>query len=297
MHFYSGQPMHFYSGVDTRMINPGFSRRFATNRGALIGLALLGVVLLAAVLAPLLFPGDPLDIVGPPLSPPFADWRFPLGTDRLGRDLLAGLAHGARASLLVGLVSALGAILIGVLVGSVAGYFGGWADESLMRLTETFQTVPGFILALALIAVLGAGLPSVALAIALVSWTGPARITRAEFLSLRSREFVDAARVLGLGHGRIIFGEILPNALAPIIVLGSVIVASAILIESALSYLGLGDPNRATWGQMIAGGRSVFRSAWYVSAIPGFAILLTVLAVSLVGEGLTDAANPRTGER
>ena len=279
------------------MIRRSFTQRFSTNRGALAGLALLGLVVLVAAAAPLLFPGDPLDIVGRPLLEPFEDWRLPLGTDRLGRDILSGLAHGARASLFVGLVAALGAILIGILIGSAAGYFGGWIDEALMRLTETFQTVPAFILALALIAVMGPGVVSIAVAIALVSWTGPARITRAEFLTLKQREFVSASRILGQGHGHIIFREILPNALAPIIVLGSVIVASAILIESALSYLGLGDPNRATWGQMIAGGRAVFRTAWYVSAIPGFAILLTVLAVSLVGEGLTDAANPRTGRR
>ena len=274
-----------------------FAERFRTNRGALAGAALLVLVVLAAAAAPLLFPSDPLDIVGRPLLEPFTDPRFPLGTDRLGRDILAGLAHGARASLLVGLVAAFGAILIGILVGAVAGYFGGWTDEVLMRLTETFQTVPGFILALALIAVMGPGIVSVAVAIALVSWTGPARITRAEFLTLRQREFVSAARILGLGHTHIIFREILPNALAPIIVLGSVIVAAAILIESALSYLGLSDPNRITWGQMIAGGRPVFRTAWFVSAIPGVAILLTVLSVSLVGEGLTDAANPRTGQK
>ena len=279
------------------MIQRSFAERFRTNRGALAGAALLLLVVIAAAAAPLLFPGDPLDIVGRPLLEPFVDTRFPLGTDRLGRDILAGLAHGARASLLVGLVAAFGAILIGILVGAVAGYFGGWTDELLMRLTETFQTVPGFILALALIAVMGPGIVSVAIAIALVSWTGPARITRAEFLTLREREFVSAARVLGLGHGHIIFREILPNALAPIIVLGSVIVAAAILIESALSYLGLSDPNRITWGQMIAGGRPVFRTAWFVSAIPGVAILLTVLSVSLVGEGLTDAANPRTGRK
>lgn len=279
------------------MIQRSFAERFRTNRGALAGAALLLLVVLAAAAAPLLFPGDPLDIVGRPLLEPFTDPRFPLGTDRLGRDILAGLAHGARASLLVGLVAAFGAILIGILVGAVAGYFGGWTDEVLMRLTETFQTVPGFILALALIAVMGPGIVSVAIAIALVSWTGPARITRAEFLTLRQREFVSAARILGLGHGHIIFREILPNALAPIIVLGSVIVAAAILIESALSYLGLSDPNRITWGQMIAGGRPVFRTAWFVSAIPGVAILLTVLSVSLVGEGLTDAANPRTGRK
>ena len=279
------------------MMHRGFAERFKTNRGGIAGLVILGLVILAAAAAPLLFPGDPLDIVGRPLTEPFDDWRFPLGTDRLGRDILSGLAHGARASLFVGLVAALGAILIGILIGSAAGYFGGWIDESLMRLTETFQTVPAFILALALIAVMGPGVVSIAIAIALVSWTGPARITRAEFLTLKQREFVAASRVLGQSDSHIIFRDILPNALAPIIVLGSVIVASAILIESALSYLGLGDPNRATWGQMIASGRSVFRSAWYVSAIPGFAILLTVLAVSLVGEGLTDAANPRTGRR
>lgn len=267
--------------------------RFLRTPSGVLGTVLLAAVAGAAVFAPAIAPGDPLAMAGRPMLAPFADPALPLGTDRLGRDVLAGLLHGARASLLVGLAAALAALGIGVAVGTTAGYLGGWADELLMRLTDAFQTVPGFILALALVSVLGPSLASVVAAIALNAWTGPARVVRAEVLSLRRRDFVDAYRVLGMPSWRIAFVEVLPNALPPVVSLGAVVVAGAILIEAALSFLGLGDPNRASWGAMIAEGRAVLRTSWHLAAIPGAAIALTVLAVSLVGEGLTEALTPR----
>jgi peptide/nickel transport system permease protein len=267
--------------------------RFARSGGGLAGAILLGFIAAGALTAPLLFPGDPLAIAGRPLTPPFSDAALPLGTDRLGRDVLALLAHGARVTLAVALAAALGALVLGTVIGTLAGFLGGWIDEALMRLTEAFQTVPGFILALALVSVLGASVESIVAAIALSSWTGPARLVRAEILSLKRRDFVDAYRVLGQHPLETAFREVLPNALPPVVTLAAVIVASAILVEAALSYLGLGDPNVATWGGMIAEGRAVLRTAPYLSAVPGVAIILTVLAVNLVGEGVNEALSPR----
>lgn len=270
-----------------------FWRRFRRNRAALLGLALFVVVVLMALSAGIVEPGSPLRRAGAPLTPPFTDWAVPLGTDQLGRDILAGILYGARISLLIGVVATLVSIAIGVLIGAVSGYFGGWVDDVLMRVTEAFQTIPNFVLLLTLVAILGSSIEWIALAIGIVSWTAPARMVRAEFMSLRGREFVDAARNLGVSNIAIIFREILPNALPPIIVYASVIMALAILLESALAFLGLGDPNYASWGNMIGQGRAVLRSAWYCAAIPGIAIVLTVLSFSLVGEGLNDAMNPR----
>ena len=270
-----------------------FWRRYRRNRAAVLGLVLLGGVLAMAALAGFYEPGNPLRRAAAPLIPPFTDLAVPLGTDQLGRDILAGILHGARISLLIGLVATLLSIGFGVLVGAVAGYFGGWVDDVLMRITEAFQTVPNFVLLLALVAILGSRIEYIVLAIAIVSWTAPARLARAEFMALRKREFVEAVRNLGVGHTSIIFREILPNALPPVIVYASVIMALAILLESALAFLGLGDPNHASWGNMIGQGRAVLRTDWYVAAIPGVAIVLTVLSFSLVGEGLNEALNPR----
>lgn len=268
-------------------------RRFRRNRAALFGLGLFAIVVLMAATAGLVEPTDPLRRAGPPLTAPFTDWSVPLGTDQLGRDILAGIFHGARISLLIGVVATLVSIAIGVVIGAVSGYFGGWVDDLLMRVTEAFQTIPNFVLLLTLVAILGSSMEWIALAIGIVSWTAPARMVRAEFMSLREREFVDAARNLGVSNTAIIFREILPNALPPIIVYASVIMALAILLESALAFLGLGDPNYASWGNMIGQGRAVLRTAWFCVAIPGIAIVLTVLSFSLVGEGLNDALNPR----
>ncbi|MCV0380877.1 ABC transporter permease [Nitratireductor sp.] len=253
------------------------------------GLCLLVLLAAMALAAPLLFPGDPLAIVGRPLTAPFTDPALPLGTDRLGRDVAAGLMHGAQTSLLVGLATALVALAAGALVGTVAGLAGGLVDEALMRVVDAFQIVPGFLLALAFVSVTGASLPVIIFAIALGAWTGPARLVRAEVLSIRERDYVAAARVIGMHPAEIALREVLPNALPPVLALTAVIVATAVLVEAALSFLGLGDPNVVTWGSMIAEGRNVLRTAPHLSIVPGLGLVATVLGVYLLGEGLADA--------
>jgi peptide/nickel transport system permease protein len=274
-----------------------FLQRFGRSRRGRLGLVLLALIVLAGLAAPVLYPGDPLDIVGRPLLAPLVDGRFALGTDRLGRDVAAGLVHGARISVGIGLVAALAALGLGLAIGTTAGFLGGWVDEGLMRLTEAVQTVPSFILALALVSLLGPSLHSIVLAIAIGSWTAPARLVRAEILSLRGRDFVDACRVVGMGWFEIAFRQLLPNALPPVIALAGIMVAAAILIESALAFLGLSDPNLVSWGSMVANGRAVLRSATWLVAIPGAAIAVTVLAVALVGDGIADALATREGIR
>ena len=273
-----------------------FLRRFARNKGALIGAAVLALVVALALLAPFLFPEDPWEITGPPFRRP-GEMGFLLGTDTLGRDVAAGIAHGARVTLLLSLVSTAVALSIGVVLGAIAGYHGGWVDDLVMRFTEFFQTIPNFILLVVLVVIFTPSITSIVVAIGIVSWPPLARIVRGEFLTLRSREFVQAAEVLGQGSGRIIFGEILPNALSPVIVSASLMVATAVLLESALSFLGLGDPNLMSWGYMIGASRTVIRQAWWISCFPGIAIALTVLALNLVGEGLSDALNPRLARK
>lgn len=269
-----------------------FWRRYRRNKGAVVGLVVLVVVIIMAATAPWLFPGSPWDMASAPFLPP-GEMDMLLGTDSLGRDVAAGIAHGARVSLLVGAISTVVALSIGVTLGAIAGYLGGWVDDVVMRFTEFFQTIPSFVLAILLVAIFTPTIRSVVGAIAIVSWPPVARVVRAEFLSLRGREFVQAAEVLGKSRLSIVLGDILPNALSPIIVLASLMVASAILLESALSFLGLGDPNLMTWGFLIGSGRSVIRLAWWMSVFPGVAIFLTVLSLNLVGEGLSDALNPR----
>ncbi|MDO5603644.1 MAG: ABC transporter permease [Paracoccus sp. (in: a-proteobacteria)] len=268
-------------------------RRFRRNRAAVLGLILFVAVLAAALLADVITPGNPLRRAGDPLTHPLVNAATPLGTDQLGRDILAGIMHGARISLLIGVAATLISITIGIVIGALSGYFGGWVDDLLMRVTEAFQTIPSFILLLTLVAIFGSTIENIVIAIGVVSWTSPARMVRAEFMTLRQREFVDAARNLGVSNLSIIFREILPNALPPVIVFASVVMATSILMESALAFLALGDPNYASWGNMIGQGRAVLRTDWYCTVIPGIAILLTVLSFSLMGEGLNDALNPR----
>lgn len=270
-----------------------FLKLYFRSPPAVIGLVLLILVLAMAATADWLYPRDPLALAGRPLIWPFSNPRFLLGTDNSGRDIAAQIFHGARISLLIGLVATAISVLIGITIGAFAGYYGDWVDTALMRVTEAFQTLPNFILLLVLVAVFGSTITTVTIAIGIVSWPASARLTRAEFLSLRNREFVQAGRTLGLRDIKLIFGEILPNALPPVIVYASVVMAIAILLESALAFLKLSDPNVASWGNLIGAGRDVLRVQWYVSAIPGVAILVTVLAVSLVGQGLNDALNPR----
>ena len=268
-------------------------RAFLTNPAALAGSVLLLIMVALALTASMVFPGDPLDMAARPMLAPLQDPQFLLGSDSLGRNVAAGLAHGARVSLAVGLTAATLSLLIGVLIGALGGYFGGWLDDLLVRLTELVQTVPSFLLVIVLVAIGQPSVQVIVLAIGLASWPMIARLVRAEFRSLRESEFVMAARSQGFGHGRIIFQEILPNALPPVIVSVSVLVATAILMESALAFLGLGDPNVVSWGSMIGEGRAHLRTAWSLSALPGTAIVITVLSLNLVGDGLNDALNPR----
>ncbi|HWT09003.1 MAG TPA: ABC transporter permease [Roseomonas sp.] len=268
-------------------------KAYARSPSALIGTAILVALLVMGLGASWFYPNDPLGLAGRPLQWPGANPRFPLGTDPSGRDIAAQLFHGARISLLIGFVATSIAVVIGIAIGAVAGFYGGMVDTALMRVTEAFQTLPNFLLLLVLVAVFGSTMETVTVAIGLVSWPPVARLTRAEFLSLRTREFVQACRVQGLGDVHLILREVLPNALPPVIVYASVVMAVAILLESALAFLQLSDPNVPSWGNLIGLGRNVLRTEWYVSAIPGVAILLTILGVSLVGQGLNDALNPR----
>ena len=245
------------------------------------GLLLLAVIAIAFG-ADWLFPGDPQDMVAAPTLWPGEDPSFPLGTDSLGRDIASGLAHGALVSLLVGVSAAAIGLAIGMTVGALGGYFGGWVDNVLERVTV----------------IVAIGQPNarvIALAIGLASWPTVARLVRAQFRALRHADFVMAARSLGYGTPRIILGEILPNAMAPVIVTVSVLVANAILTEAGLSFLNLGDPNLVSWGSMIGDGRALLRTAWFVAALPGAAIAITVLALNLAGDGLNDVLNPRSG--
>ena len=273
-----------------------FIRAFLRNRGAILGLVLLLGVFAMGATAPIFFPFSPWDMRGVPFMAP-GEMGFLLGSDSLGRDVAAGIAHGAFVSLLVGGVSTVAALAIGVSLGALAGYAGGAVDDAVMRFTEFFQTIPSFVFAVVLVAIFTPSLSSIVAAIAIVSWPPVTRVVRAEFLTLRTREFVQAAEVLGHSRLTIVFREILPNALSPIIVLASLMVATAILLESSLSFLGLGDPNLMSWGFLIGSGRSVIRLAWWMSVFPGIAIFITVLALNLVGEGLSDALNPRLARR
>jgi peptide/nickel transport system permease protein len=269
-----------------------FARRFFSQPTALIGFALFVAIALVALLAPVIFARGPFSIVGMPLLPPGAPGLL-AGSDVLGRDMAVGLAYGARISLLVGIASTVCAVGIGALLGAVAGYYGGLVDDLLMRVTEFFQIIPSFVLLMVLVAFLQPSLGSTVIGIALVTWPQVARVVRGEFLLLRSREFVQAARTLGESDIRIIFTQILPNALPPIVVVSSMLVGSAILTESALSFLGLGDPNLLSWGSMIGGARSAMWVAWWTTVLPGLSIMVTVLALNFIGDGLNDALNPR----
>jgi peptide/nickel transport system permease protein len=267
-----------------------FFSRFARHRAALLGLVVLVAVLSLAIAGPFLYPRDAFELVGQPFLEPFG--KYLLGTDSLGRDVAAGIVQGARTSLSIGALAAVVATILGALVGGFAGYFGGKIDSALMRMTEFFQTIPSFIFAILLVALLQPSIRSVVIAIVVVSWPPMARLVRGEFLAMRNREFVQACIGMGMSDMRVIFAHVLPNCLSPIIVSGSLLVATAILTESGLSFLGLGDPNVMSWGYMIGAGRDFLRHAWWLCAIPGIAIMLTVLAINLVGDGLNDALNP-----
>jgi len=267
--------------------------RLWRNRLAISGLALVLGLCAAALLAHWLAPYDPdfidLKQVLMPPSPAHL-----LGTDTLGRDVLSRIIFGARVSLLVGFVAVGIATLIGVLVGALAGYYGGALDQILMRLVDLMLCFPTIFLILAVIAVLGPNIWNIMAVIGLTSWMGVARLVRAEFLSLREREFVVAARALGASDARLIWRHLLPNALTPVMVSATLGVAGAILVESSLSFLGLGvQPPTPSWGNMLTMGKDNIEIAWWLSVFPGLAILVTVMSYNLLGEGIREAIDPR----
>ena len=274
-----------------------FWKRYSRNWGAVFGLLIIVVVCALALLAPYLYEDSPWMMVATPLIPPLTDPAYPFGTDMLGRDITAGLVWGARVSLMVGLLSTVISLAFGIVIGTTAGFFGGWIDDALMRFTEFFQTIPQLALTVVIVAVMSPSLWSITAAITAVSWPPAARLVRSEFLSLRQREFVQAAVVIGQKPGRIIWAQILPNAMSPVIVSASFMVATAILTESALAFLGLGDRNLMSWGFMIGASRTMIREAWWMCVWPGVAIMLTVLAINLIGEGVNDALNPQLRKR
>ena len=270
-------------------------RVFARNPSALAGVLLLAVILAVTIFGPMVMQADPFEIAGAPMTPPGADAL--MGTDYLGRDVLTGMVYGGRATLLVGVVAAVLSMAIGLTVGALAGYYGGWIDETLMRITEFFQVLPTLLFAMVLVTLFSPSLATIAVAIGVVSWTGTARLARGEFLRLKRREYVLAERVIGAGDARIIWRVILPNALAPLIVSATLAIGMAILFEAGLSFLGLGDPNIMSWGLMIGSNRPYILTAWWAVTLPGAAIFVTVLAVSLIGDGLNDALNPNSRGR
>ena len=269
---------------------------FCKNKSAVAALGLLILIVIAAIFGPTLYPTDPFEMVWMPFSPP-GEEGFLLGTDYLGRDLLSMIISGAKVSLMIGLSAALMSVFIGVTVGALAGFYQGVVEEVLMRITEFFQVLPTLLFSMVLVALFGASLPMITFAIGIVSWTAVARITRSEFLRIRELEYVMASRASGASNAKLMFTIILPNALPPIIVQSALMVGSAILFEAGLSFLGLTDPNVVSWGQIIGSNRQYILDAGYTVTIPGIAIFVTVLAISLVGDGLNDALNPKLRQR
>lgn len=268
-------------------------KRFAQNPLAILGLAIVYVLALAAIFAQWLAPSDPFAIdTGHILEPP--SWNHPLGTDSLGRDCFSRLLFGARISLLVGFVAVGLATAIGTALGAVAGFHGRWIDGIIMRAVDIMLCFPTIFLIMAVIAFLEPSIWNIMAVIGLTGWMGVARLVRAEFLTLREREFVMAARISGASNLQIIFSHILPNAAAPILVSATLGVGGAILTESALSFLGIGvQPPTPSWGNMLTEGKDNLEVAWWLSVFPGLAILVTVLGYNLLGEGLRDALDPR----
>jgi peptide/nickel transport system permease protein len=268
-------------------------RRFATNRRAVAGAVVLLALSLSALLAPVLAPYDPTEQrPGRVAAPPSA--AHPMGTDNFGRDVLSRALWGGRVSQIIGLLSMAVSVVVGVVVGGLAGFYGRAIDGALMRLTETVVTFPTFFLLITLVAVFGTRLWLLILAIGLTSWPITARVVRAEFLTLREREFVHAARALGAGGLRVMARHILPNVVPVIVVAATLRVAYVILVEAGLSYLGVGvPPPAASWGGMVADGREYLFRAWWISFFPGLFIFLTVMTYNLVGDGLRDAFDPQ----
>ena len=269
---------------------------FLKSYSAVTGLIILIGIALMGFIGPFFYPTDPFDMVWMPFSPPGAD-GFLLGTDYLGRDILSQIINGARVSIAIGFSAALVSCFIGVGIGSFAGFYGGWVEETLMRITEFFQVLPTLLFAMVIVALFGSSVLSITLAIGAVSWASVARITRSEFLRIKELDFVLASRSSGSNNLALIFRVILPNAAAPIIVQSALLVGAAITFEAGLAFLGLSDPNVVSWGQVIGSNRVYILDATYTVTFPGVAIFVTVLAISLVGDGLNDALNPKLRSR
>lgn len=267
-------------------------RSFRQNRTAVAGLALLALFFFAAVFADWLAPCDPHKTSADAFRPPSA--QYPFGTDDLGRDVFSGVVHGARVSLLIGVTVALLSGLVGVLIGSAAGYAGGIVDDLLMRLTEIFLIPPRFFLALVVAALFGSNYFNIVAVLAITYWPFTARLVRAEVMSIKERNFVEAARALGAGHARILFHEILPNALPLIVTQVVLTVGGVILVEAGLSFIGLGDSSHISWGYMLHNGEHFLRDGWWMIFFPAAAISLLVLALNAVGDALNRALDPKS---
>ena len=272
-------------------------RMFRRNIPALFGVAILALIIVLTLYGQLFYDGDAFDVVWAPHEGPGVTPEFPLGTDYLGRDIVAGLLTGGGPTLAVGGAAALITMIIGISMGALAGYYGGWVDNLLMRVTEFFQVLPALLFAMVLVTLFSPSLWTIAIAIGVVSWPQTARLTRAEFLKIKELEYVTAARAIGARNSRIIWKVILPNAMPPLIVSATLTIGVASLFEAGLSFLGLGDPNVMSWGLMIGANREYILDAWWPVTFPGLAIFFTVFAVSLIGDGLNDAFNPKLRER
>jgi peptide/nickel transport system permease protein len=272
------------------------ARIFLCNGSAAIGLMLFVVIIALSIIGPQLYGRDPFEIVAGPYARP-GESGLLLGSDYLGRDVFAGMLTGGRTTLAVSMAATLITVFIGVPIGALGGYYGGSIDLALMRFTEFFQVLPSLLFAMVLVSLFSPSLPTIAIAIGVVNWTGTARIARGEFLRLRGMDFVRAARASGASDGYIMWRVILPNALPPLIVSATLSMGVAVLFEGGLSFLGLGDPTAMTWGVMIGSNRNAILTAWWAATAPGFVMFLAVLSVTLIGDCLNDALNPKLRER
>ena len=272
------------------MQSPAWNRFVRSVYGPL-GLIILIILVILAIIAPVIAPRDPFAIDGPRLAPPSAEYF--MGTDNLGRDIWSGILSGARVSLLVGVIAAGISAVIGIIVGSISGYYGGWIDLLLSRMTEVFLITPSFFLIIVVVATLGSNFLYIMIVIGLTTWATNARLMRVRALGLRERTFVQAATALGEPRYRILVRHIIPNGLGPVIANSTLLVANAILIEASLSFIGLGDPNVTSWGQMVFIGQRYLRNAPWISIFPGIAIVITVMGFYLLGDGVSAVLNPR----
>lgn len=268
--------------------------RLRANRLAWTCAAVISTLIVAGLVGPSLLGQGPNVISQTTFAPP--SLSYPLGTDELGRNVLVQLLYGIRTSLTVGLLAALSATFIGITIGAMAGFAGGAVETVMMRITEIFQVMPTFILASVIVALAGPGLAQVIAVIAILSWPQTARLMRGEVLRVKTLEFVDAMRCLGMREASILWFEVVPNAVAPVIALGTLIIGQAILLEASLSFFGLTTPDIPSWGQMLSSGQRFFYQAWWLSVLPGVAILVTVLAFNVLGDCVSDAFSPRAAE-